>query len=153
MAHTGTQLEVEDWVRREWMLHKYGQQFHRERVKLVPGGVFDFDAVSADGGTVASISTSGARTASGKLAVGKFHKIRSDVYFLLLAEAKKRLVLLTEKDMYEQCLKEAGAGRVPTSIEFVHVELPAELDARLRQSRGAASKEVSPPRDTTPDAP
>ena len=152
MAHTGTQLEVEDWIRREWMLNKYGHRFHRERVKLAPGGVFDFDAVSADGETVATISTSGARTASGKLVVGKFQKIRSDMYFLLLAEAKKRLVVLTEKDMYEQCLKEAGAGRVPTSIEFVHVELPAELDARLRKSRAAASKEVSPRRGTVPDA-
>src|SRR6266404_9696240 len=65
MAHTGVQLEVEDWVRREWLPQEFGQRFSRERLKLTPGGFFDFDAVSADEKIVASISTSAARTATG----------------------------------------------------------------------------------------
>jgi hypothetical protein len=40
MADTRMQLEVEDWVRREWMPGKFGQPFFRERVRLSPGGVF-----------------------------------------------------------------------------------------------------------------
>jgi len=38
------------------------------------GGVFDFDAVSDDGKIVASISTSGSKTATGKYAVGKMNE-------------------------------------------------------------------------------
>ena len=72
MADTRVQLEVEDWVRENWMKEKYGQQFHRKRVKLVSGGVFDFDAVSEDKTIGACISTSGAnlywKTCSGKVA-------------------------------------------------------------------------------------
>ncbi|HYT19398.1 MAG TPA: hypothetical protein VEW05_04110 [Candidatus Polarisedimenticolia bacterium] len=78
MAQTGVQLEVEDWVRREWLPKEFGQRFTRERLGLTSGGVFDFDAVSADEKIVASISTSAARTARGNLAVGKLTKIRSE---------------------------------------------------------------------------
>lgn len=144
MADTRVQLDVEDWVRREWMTEQYGRRFARERVSLRPGGVFDFDAVSDDGNVVANISTSGSKTASGKHAVGKMLKVRSDVYFLLLANADRTLMLLTEQDMYDQWLKERENGRVPDAIEFVHVEIPDELDARLRASRSRASREVSP---------
>ena len=126
------------------MSAQYGQRFSRERVSLTSGGLFDFDAVSGDGKIVANISTSGAKTASGRHAVGKVLKVRSDVYFLLLAKAERTLVLLTEQDMHEQWLKEAENGRVPSRIEFVHVEIPAELDAKLQASRLRASNEVSP---------
>lgn len=70
-------------------------------------------------------------------------KIRSDMYFLLLAEAERRLVVLTEFDMHGQCQKEAAGGRVPKSIEFVHAEIPANLRARLVASRGLASSELT----------
>ena len=143
MADTRVQLEVEDWVRRTWMAEKFGSSFHRERVHLSSGGVFDFDAVSPDRSIIATISTSGARTGSGNYAVGKIMKIRSDMFFLLLTSAERRLVVLTEEDMYNQCLTEAQAGRVPPAIEFVHARIPAELDARLRNARTTASKEMS----------
>ncbi|HEV8440634.1 MAG TPA: hypothetical protein VGT40_21300 [Methylomirabilota bacterium] len=144
MVDTRVQLEVEDWVRREWMPPKFGQQFFRERVRLTSGGVCDFDAVSADRRIVAAISTSGAVTARGKYAVGKMLKVRSDMYFLLLADAERRIVVLTERDMHNQCMKEASGGRVPPSIEFVHAEIPLELETLLRASRDSASGEVSP---------
>ena len=144
MADTRVQSEAEDWVRTQWMPAQFGRDFYRERIRLTSGGMFDFDAVSSDGKVVATISTSGARTASGKYAVGKMMKIRSDMYFLLLAEAQRRLVVLTEEDMYEQCVKEKTAGRVPPNIEFFHVQLPEELNKRLQDSRRKASQEVSP---------
>jgi hypothetical protein len=75
---------MEDWVRREWLPKQYEQGFSRERLKLSSGGVFDFDAVSADGSIVATVSTSRARTKTGKYAVGKMLKLRSDMFFLLL---------------------------------------------------------------------
>ena len=43
MADTRVQLEVQDWVRQEWMPTKYGMNFYRERLKIRSGGVFNFD--------------------------------------------------------------------------------------------------------------
>jgi hypothetical protein len=48
MADTRIQLEVEDWVRRDWMPTQDGAKFSRERLRLRSGGVFDFDAVNED---------------------------------------------------------------------------------------------------------
>jgi len=43
---------------------------------------------------VASISTSAARTARGKLGVGKLAKIRADMLFLLMVSCENRLLRL-----------------------------------------------------------
>lgn len=146
MADTRCQLECEDWVRQEWMAKQYGQRFRRERVRLSSGGVFDFDAVSDDNVIVATISTSSATTGSGKHAVGKLMKLRSDMLFLLLAAPQRALMVLTEKDMYDLCLREREGGRVPQSIEFVHSPLPSELATRLVAAKKKSSDEVSPVR-------
>jgi hypothetical protein len=148
MADTRCQLECEDWVRQDWMPQRFGQKFHRERVRLTSGGVFDFDAVSADGMTVASISTSNARSSGGNHAVGKLMKLRSDMLFLLLAAPRRAAVILTERDMYELCEKEKQAGRVPQNIEFHHAPLPQDLAAKLKLAKKVSSDEVSPKRDS-----
>jgi hypothetical protein len=62
MADTRIQIEVEDWVRRNWMPTHFGVSFSRERLLVQSGGVFDFDAVSEDHSIVATISTSGSKT-------------------------------------------------------------------------------------------
>jgi hypothetical protein len=150
MADTRCQLECEDWVRQEWMPNRFGQAFHRDRVRLSSGGVFDFDAVSADGATIATISTSGAKTSGGKHAVGKLMKLRSDMLFLLLASPKRALMILTEHDMYELCEKEKEGGRAPRNIEFHHAPLPPDLAAKLRLAKQVSSDEVSPRRAIPP---
>lgn len=133
-------------MRLNFLPAKFGQPFHRERLRLSSGGVFDFDAVSADQTVAATISTSGATTATGKHGVGKMMKLRSDMLFLLLAGRPKSFLVLTEQDMYQLCLKERHGGRVPLEIEFLYAELPAELAQRLRDARRASSTEVSPRR-------
>jgi hypothetical protein len=143
MADTRIQLEVEDWVRRNWMPIQYGAKFSRERLRLRSGGVFDFDAVSEDHSIVATISTSGSKTSGGKHAVGKILKLRSDMLFLTMVEAQRRIIVLTEQDMCDQCEKEALGGRVPKEIEFVCVPIPEELRTRLIVARSKASGEFS----------
>jgi hypothetical protein len=144
MADTRVQVEAEDWVRLEWMPKQFRQKFSRERVKLSSGGVFDFDAVSDDRSMAATISTSSAKTATGKYAVGKLMKLRSDMLFLILANVSRRLLILAESDMYDLCQKEKQGGRVPTNIEFLHAALPADLSAKLLVAKAAESSEVSP---------
>lgn len=144
MADTRVQLEVEDWVRQNWMPQSFGTRFRRERRTLRSGGKFDFDAVSDDDKIVATISTSNSFTAGGKHAVGKLMKLRSDMLFLTMAEAERRVIVLTERDMYERCIAEKDGGRVPPEIEFVLAQIPEELRLRLQKAKAASSKEVSP---------
>lgn len=144
MADTRVQLEVEDWVRKNWMPITYGKKFRRERMKLRSGGLFDFDAVCDDDQIIATISTSSSFTSGGKHGVGKLMKLRSDMLFLCMAEAKRRIVILTEKDMYDRCLAEKDGGRVPPEVEFALAEIPDELRGRLIKAKGVSSREVSP---------
>jgi len=144
MADTRVQVEAEDWVRREWLPQKLGFACFRERVKLRSGGVFDFDAVNAEHTVAMTISTSTCRTSGGKNGVGKMMKLRSDMLFLLLAQVQRRGVVLTDRGMYEQCLKERAGGRVPDEIEFFHAELPPELQTKLLAAQAIASREVRP---------
>jgi len=132
------------------MSEKFGQKFSKDSTKLTPGGFFEFDAVSEDRKTVAVISTSGAKTATGRSAAGKIHKIRSDMFFLLLADAERRIVVLTEQDMFRRWQQEKGNGRVPPEIEFCPVEIPSELRERLQSARMQASHEVSPGPESDP---
>jgi hypothetical protein len=122
---------------------EFGMKFSRERLPLRSGGVFDFDAVSKDRSMVATISTSGSKTAGGKNAVGKILKLRSDMLFLTMVEAKRRIIVLTERDMCDQCEKEAAGGRVPPEIEFVCAIIPDSLRSRLVDARLKASGESS----------
>lgn len=150
MANTACQLECEDWVRLNWLPAQFGgQTFFRERLRLNSGGVFDFDAVNSDRSIAISISTSGANTASGKRGAGKLFKLRSDMLFLLMATVSRRVLVLTERDMYELCMKERAAGRVPDGIEFLHAPLPPDLCERLIEARRASSNEVSPKAEST----
>ncbi len=55
--------------------------------------------------------------------------------FLILVDAERRVIVLTEKDMFDQCNKEVSGGRVPKEIEFVWAQIPAELDTRLIAAR------------------
>jgi hypothetical protein len=142
MADTRVQLEAEDWVRREWLPKQFGQRFSRERLRLESGGVFDFDAVSADERIVVTISTSAGKTSSGKHAVGKLMKLRSDMLFLtMLSGERQRISLVTDQTMLDMLTKERAGGRVPRNIEFLHAPLPAELAERLQRSQKAASRE------------
>jgi hypothetical protein len=143
MADTRIQLEVEDWVRRNWMPGHFSTKFSRERLPLRSGGVFDFDAVSEDHSIVATISTSGSKTSNGKNATGKILKLRSDMLFLTMVEAKRRVIVLTERDMLDQCERELAGGRVPREIEFVCAAIPEELRTRLIVTRLKASGESS----------
>jgi len=137
MVDTRIQLEVEDWVRRNWMPAHFGRKFSRERLPLRSGGVFDFDAVSDDHSIVATISTSGAKTSGGKHAVGKILKLRSDMLFPTLVEAERRVIVLTEKDMLDQCNKEFAGGRVPEEIEFACAQIPV---TEHRQNEAAGGR-------------
>lgn len=144
MADSSFQRQVEQWVRDHCLAERYSQRFSREKVRLSSGGEYSFDAVSADRQIVATISTSGSRTASGKMGAAKLHKIRADLYFLLLAPAARRVVVLTEADMMQLCEKERADGRIPQGVELLHAVLPRQLVDALKAARKIASRETTP---------
>lgn len=97
------------------------------------------DAVNQDRTVVGTISTSSARTTGGNWATGAMMKLRPDMLFLVLAAPQRALLILTERNMYDLCLKERSIGRVPPQIEFFHASLPNDLAAKLvsAKQRGA----------------
>lgn len=127
MANSKVQLVVEKWVRETWLADRFGQAFRLTRMPLSTGGYFSFDAVSEDNSIVANISTSNAFTAGGRGAAAKIQKLRADMLFLLMADAQKRFIVLTEKDMFDLCQREKANGRVPFAIEFLHAPLSPQL--------------------------
>jgi hypothetical protein len=147
MADTEIQYQVENWVRVNFLERKYDCSFTEKKVPLIWGGMFKFDAVSEDGKIVASISTSGAYTASGKPGIGKKHKLLADTLFLLnVKDAAKIMLIFTEEDMRDQLEEERKRGRFPHNIDLIVVDLPAQLRASLNESRQKASREVAPRR-------
>ena len=77
--------------------------------------------------------------------MGKFFKLRSDMLYLVFADGvTRRLLVLAEPCMYEECLRERKNGRVPLNVEFVLADLPQDLRDLLTRSRERASREVRP---------
>jgi hypothetical protein len=146
MANSTAQLAAESWVRDVWLPKKYGQPFWEKRLRLIEGDKFEFDAVSDDNSIIVNISTSSAITAGQKYPAGKVQKLRADILFMMMATGKRKLLVLTEQDMFELCQKEKRNGRIPAEIDFVYAELPTAITTLLIKAKTMASKEVSPKR-------
>ncbi|HXF48985.1 MAG TPA: hypothetical protein VNL73_06125 [Verrucomicrobiae bacterium] len=149
MANTEVQLEVEKWLRENWLPKQFGQKFYKKQRQLLSGGKFEFDAVSEDGNVLVTISTSHAKTVSGKGGSGKLQKIRADALFLLLSGAQSPVLVFTEQDMFDLCKKEHNKGRLPKNVDIRLVndkEIPSDLRIQLLHARRSSSTEVSPTR-------
>jgi len=143
MADTRVQHQVENWVRGH-LNEVLAESFSLRSVALMSGGQFEFDLVNADGSLVGCISTSGLKTSGGKRGAGKIHKIFADMFFLSLAVgATRHMLVFTEETMYDAIKRQQRDGRVPSTFELRHVELPEDLHEQLVDARRRASKEVS----------
>ena len=143
MANSQFRLVVEKYVRAN-IAQELGQAFRAAPVRLLDGGAFDCDAVSADDKILGCICTNAGLTISGRCAAPKLHKVRSDILFLLRAHADRRMIVLTDKAMYDLCRRQALAGRMPAEIEFTFVPVPQAMQAQLRRSHEQAAREVTP---------
>jgi hypothetical protein len=66
------------------------------------------------------------------------------LFMLMTPNVDRRVIVLTEKDMFERCRAEKDAGRAPREVEFMLAEIPEVLRTRLVESRQRAAKEVKP---------
>jgi hypothetical protein len=71
-------------------------------------------------------------------------KLRSDMLFHTMAPQARHVMAFTEVCTLAACEAERRRGRVPLHIEFLLIELPAELSARLTIARAESSREVQP---------
>lgn len=137
--------DIEPWVRDKWLPKQpgfRGMKFTRCKLRLDSGGEFEFDAVDASRRVAVCISTSNAKTASGKEKTGAIHKIRSDMFFLLLAEVDQRVVVFTDKTLFDRFEDErVRRMRVPKGVRFMHAQLPSHLQGEVEKVRRVSSKE------------
>lgn len=121
MANTNViKNEIQPFVR-EWLKQKYGVAFGRSKLPLHEcEGWHDFDAVSTDGRVVAEIKAASAWTSGGKHPSGKRASAFEQLYFLSLAQAQQKLLVLTDLEFF-RIMKSKCQGVVPSNIELVYV--------------------------------
>jgi hypothetical protein len=145
MSNTQVQGEVERWLVENCLAKRYHMKFAKKKLLLLWGGKFEFDAVSEDNKTAGCISTSSAQTATGRAAVGKYHKIKADAFYLNAAVGvAKKFLLFTDDQMKRHFKKERDKGRFPQDIKLLYEPVPAHLRTRLQESAAVASREVRP---------
>ena len=140
MANTAALQEAIDWARGE-LGRRYAVPFDKSTVRLRTGGQRSFNAVAGDGSIVATVLNSSGATSGGKKPVGKIRSAIAELYFLSLTDAPQRLLVATNAEFLEY-LENATAGALVDGVRLEHVQLPAELAARVADVTTAASREM-----------
>lgn len=100
-------------------------------------GSFEFDAVSADGRVVASLST------ARNLKSGQRHKLMRDATFMwLVPNVQRRILAVVEPVVADALAVELRRGRLPPNPEILIVELAPEVRQELERFREIAIDEV-----------
>lgn len=127
---------------RDWLEKEYGVAFGRNRLPLRGcEGLHYFDAVSSDGRIVAEIKTASGRTSGGKHPSGKRASAFEQLYFLSLAQAETKLLVLTDPEFFE-IMKAKTTGMVPANITLLACPLPPELARIVLSVTNEASEEI-----------
>jgi hypothetical protein len=116
MANTNLiKSKIHPYVR-SWLRTKYGVEFGRNALPLRDcEGKHEFDAVSPDGKIVAEIKTASGRTSGGKHPSGKRASAFEQLYFLSLAKADTKLLIITDAEFFEN-KKAKTSATVPSDI-------------------------------------
>jgi hypothetical protein len=127
---------------RSWLQEKYGEPFGKDPLPLRDcAGKHEFDAVSSNRKIVAEIKTASGWTSGGKHPSGKRASAFEQLYFLSLAKADTKLLIITDAEFFE-IMKARSAGTVPADIELVKCPLPVHLAKIIRSITSEASKEI-----------
>lgn len=130
---------VEDYVR-EVLSAEHQDVFRRRRARLQPGGHREFAAVSDNGRVVASVKTASTRA---RHPADIVTNCITELYFLSLARANKKFLVLTSVDFHELFLG-ALAGKVPHGVQVRHIALPPDLQDRVASVQRAGTDETQP---------
>ncbi len=143
MANTNYyKTHVEPEVRKA-LQKEFGVEFSVQFLKLDSGGEHEFDAVSVDKKIVTSIKSSSGKTSGGKRPSAKISIAISEIYFLSLVKAEKKILVLTDPEFYEILLKNLkDTGKLHPDVELKCILLPKEMQDVIDQKRKISSKEV-----------
>lgn len=142
MANTSyLRSAVEPWVRAQ-LADRLAVEFEPKRLRLAPGGLHEFDAVSADGRIVASIKANSGLTSGGKHPTGKVATCLNEIYFLSLVVADRRLLVLTNP-AFHAIFTKATAGKIADGVGVMLIELPPPMQAMVDGVTALASQEMS----------
>jgi len=141
MANTNALKEIEQYVR-NWCSNKYGTRFedYEKEVRLVTGGIHRFDVVAKDGSIIAGIKTSALRE-NGRVGAGVIKSTFTELYFLSLVKADKRLMVLTDKE-YCAYFQKISNGKVADGIEIIYCSLPKEVEGNISIVHNNCRKEI-----------
>ena len=132
--------EVELWVR-DWLARRFlGYSFSKQPLGLITSGKHEFDAVSQDRSIIAGIKGHSWKTKSGNLPSGKYAQLYQELYFLSLAEASKKFLILTNEDMHKDFVKRSR-GKVAKGIDVIFCRLPLQMRVKVESVQAAASRE------------
>src|SRR2546428_707934 len=102
MADTRAQLLAEQWVRENGLPEFCGATFTKRVLRIgtradgLPA-THEFDAVSEDGRIVASVKASSGKTSGGNVPSGKLKDAFTELHFLGLAAAQRKILVLTDE--------------------------------------------------------
>jgi hypothetical protein len=138
--------QVEEYVRTE-LARQFGRRFEKKALVLSQrsdgsDATHEFDAVSEDGRIVAAIKSSSGKTSGGRLPSGKIAAAYKDLYFLSLARAERRFLVLTDPEFHAIFIGNCD-GKLAAGIEVLLIPLPADLKEQVQAVHRGASKEMS----------
>ena len=140
---------IEPYVRKR-LTDKYGNLFEEKEMplKLKTGGLHKFDVISKDRTIVGGIKANSLRK-DGKVGAGVIKSIFTELYFLSLVEAKRKVLILTNKGFYE-LFKRRSSGQILPDTDLIYCKLSKELESRVagihKISSGEIGKRVSVPK-------
>ncbi len=147
MANTQTlKNQVEVYVR-DRLEVKYSQPFTKRKLPVGhkqdgSAAMHEFDAVSADGSIVVGIKSSSGRTSGGRYPSGKVATAYQELYFLSLAKAERRILVLTNPELHK-IFRKRSDGKVAPGLKLKLISLPPELEKQAQAVQRAASQEMS----------
>ena len=142
MANTNyLKNEVEQYVRDTCLIQRFSNQhFSKQTLQLTTGGKHEFDAVSTDKSIIVGIKTNSGKTRGGKPPAGKYAELFQELYFLTLVRAPKKLLVLTNEEMFKAFLVKSQ-GKVPADINITFCKLPLQIMDKVKSVQSDASVE------------
>jgi hypothetical protein len=138
--------QVESYIRGA-LEKEFGQRFTTQSLivgKRADGSpaCHEFDAVSADRRIVAGIKSSSGKTSSGRRPSGKIAAAYKELYFLSLAQAERRILVLSDPEFYK-IMESDCDGRLAPGLELMLIPLSPELARQVQTVHTTASQEMS----------
>lgn len=144
MADTTIAKDIEKYIQKK-LSKEYHQTFSEKKIKIGKKkngnpAVYKFDAVSENEKIIAGIKSHSGRTGGGNFPRSKAGMTYAEIYFLTLAKANKKLLILTSKEFYDLFIKNSD-GKIPKNIEIRYIKPSTKLQKIWKKSIDAGRKE------------